>query len=221
MIIRTLYNRVLFIYNIYMKNLIFEHFKSLFNENGFRLYMVGGTSRDYLLNIEILDYDFVTDATPNDVKKFLIDANFVFEKYGCVKTKYNGFSIDITTLREEKDYEDSRHPKEIIFTKDIKIDSLRRDFTINAIYIDENYELHDFHHGIKDLNDKVLKMIGDPDKRLTEDPLRILRAYRFATLYNLSIDKELSKSIIKNKSLLSKLNKDKVNEELNKLLKKV
>ena len=209
MIIRTLYNRVLFIYNIYMKNLIFEHFKSLFNENGFRLYMVGGTSRDYLLNIEILDYDFVTDATPSDVKKFLIDANFVFEKYGCVKTKYNGFSIDITTLREEKDYEDSRHPKEIIFTKDIKIDSLRRDFTI------------DFHHGVKDLNDKVLKMIGDPDKRLTEDPLRILRAYRFATLYNLSIDKELSKSIIKNKSLLSKLNKDKVNEELNKLLKKV
>lgn len=221
MIIRTLYNRVLFIYNIYMKNTIFEHFKSLFNENGFRLYMVGGTSRDYLLNIEILDYDFVTDATPSDVKKFLIDANFVFEKYGCVKTKYNGFSIDITTLREEKNYEDSRHPNEIIFTKDIKIDSLRRDFTINAIYIDENYELHDFHHGVKDLNDKVLKMIGDPDKRLTEDPLRILRAYRFATLYNLSIDKELSKSIIKNKSLLSKLNKDKINEELNKLLKKV
>ena len=147
--------------------------------------------------------------------------NFVFEKYGCVKTKFNGFSIDITTLREEKDYEDSRHPKEIIFTKDIKIDSKRRDFTINAIYIDENYELFDFYRGVQDLNNKVLRMIGDPDKRLNEDPLRILRAYRFATLYNLSIENELSKSIIKNKSLLSKLNKDKVNEELNKLLKKV
>lgn len=219
--IRTLYVRVLFIYNIYMENTIFEHYKKIFNDNGFRLYMIGGTSRDYLLNINILDYDFVTDATPDEVKKFLPTANFVFAKYGCVKTKYENVTIDITTLREEQNYVDGRHPTSIVFTKDIEVDSKRRDFTINAIYIDENYQVFDFYNGLEDLKNKILRMIGDPDIRLVEDPLRILRAYRFATLYNLSIDKTLNASIIRHKNLLSKLNKDKVNEELNKLLKKV
>ena len=82
-------------------------------------------------------------------------------------------------------------------------------------------ETKDFYNGIDDLNNKVLRMIGNPDERLVEDPLRILRAYRFATIYGLTIDKTLNASIIKNKDLLSKLNKEKVKEELNKLLKKV
>jgi tRNA nucleotidyltransferase/poly(A) polymerase len=145
----------------------------------------------------------------------------VFEKYGCVKTKFDGINIDITTLREESKYIDSRHPNEIIFTKNIQVDSKRRDFTINSLYIDENYKVFDFYNGIDDLNNKVLRMIGNPDERLVEDPLRILRAYRFATIYGLTIDKTLNASIIKNKDLLSKLNKEKVKEELNKLLKKV
>lgn len=202
-------------------NYIFEHFKKVFNENGFKIYMIGGTSRDFLLNIEIHDYDLVTDATPAEMKSFISNGNFVFEKYGCVKTKFDGINIDITTLREESRYVDSRHPNEIIFTTDIKVDSKRRDFTINALYIDENYEVYDFYNGIDDLNNKVLRMIGNPDERLVEDPLRILRAYRFATIYGLTIDKTLNASIIKNKDLLSKLNKEKVKEELNKLLKKV
>ena len=204
-----------------MSNYIYEHFKKIFNENGFRLFMIGGTSRDYLLNKEILDYDFVTNATPDQMKAFIENGNFVFAKFGCVKTKYDSFNIDITTLREESKYVDSRHPNEILFTNSIEIDSKRRDFTINASYIDENYELFDFYRGVQDLNNKVLRMIGDPDKRLNEDPLRILRAYRFATLYSLNIDKELNASIIKNKNLLSKLRKEKINEELNKLLKNV
>ena len=204
-----------------MKNLIFEHFKSIFNDNGYRFFMIGGTSRDYLLNIEILDYDFVTDATPEEIKQFLPNANYIFSKYGCVKVKYNSYNVDITTLREEKDYQDSRHPNEVLFTKSIEIDSRRRDFTINAIYIDENYEVHDFYGGVKDLKNRVLRMIGDADSRLKEDPLRILRAFRFATIYDLTIENELNSSIVKNKNLLKNLNKDKINEELNKLLKKV
>ena len=165
-----------------MNNIVFEHYKKIFNNNGYRFFMIGGTSRDYLLNIEILDYDFVTDATPDLIKEFLPDASYVFAKYGCIKTKYNSLNIDITTLREEKNYLDSRHPNEIIFTKDIKIDSNRRDFTINAIYIDENYEIHDFHGGVVDLNNKILRMIGNPDTRLKEDPLKILIAFRFYTI---------------------------------------
>ena len=183
--------------------------------------MIGGTSRDFLLDIEILDYDFVTDATPEEMREFLANANFVFAKYGCVKVKYDSFNVDITTLREESKYVDSRHPNEIKFTKDIKIDSKRRDFTINAIYIDENYNIFDFYNGQSDLENKIIRMIGDPNERIQEDPLRILRAYRFATIYNLSIEKGLADSISRNKELLSKLNKEKVKEELNKLLKKV
>lgn len=181
--------------------------------------MIGGTSRDFLLGKEILDYDFTTDATPTEMKNFILNGSFVFEKYGCVKVKHEGFNIDITTLRKENNYSDSRHPNEIIFTTSIEEDSKRRDFTLNAIYIDENYQIFDFHNGLSDLNSKILRMIGDPDTRLKEDPLRILRAFRFATIYNFSIEKSLNDSIIRNKPLLNNLNKDKINEELNKLLK--
>lgn len=202
-------------------NHIFEHFKKLFNDHGFRLYMIGGTSRDYLLGIKIDDYDLVTDATPSDMKSFISDGNYVFAKYGCVKVKYDGFNIDITTLREESNYVDSRHPGVIKFTNDIKIDSRRRDFTLNAIYIDENYEVHDFYDGQTDLKNRFLRMIGDPDTRIKEDPLRILRAYRFATIYKLEIDEKLKEAITKNQNLLNNINKEKIKEEINKLNKHI
>ena len=121
---------------------IFDYLKTIFNKNGFRLYMIGSTSRDYLLNKEIKDYDFVTDAKPAEIIKFL-DCDQTFSKFGCVKYKYENNSIDIVTLRKESNYKDSRHPEKIEFIKDIKEDYKRRDLTINAIYIDENYEILD------------------------------------------------------------------------------
>ena len=204
-----------------MSNKIFDHFKKLFNDNGFRLYMIGGTSRDFLLKREILDYDFVTDATPDEMKMFVENGNYVFSKYGCVKVKYESMNLDITTLRKERAYVDSRHPSEIEFTKDIFEDSKRRDFTVNAIYIDENYEIHDFYNGVQDLENKIIKIIGDPDTRMKEDSLRILRAYRFATLYEFEIDKPSYKAMFDNKELINNLKKEKVLEEINKLFKSV
>lgn len=200
---------------------VFEYFKKIFNENGFRLYMVGSASRDFLLDRTISDYDFTTDATPSDMKLFLKDGNYVFEKYGCVKTKYNKINIDITTHRKEEKYNDFRHPGEVVFTKDLKEDSKRRDFTINAIYIDEKYNIIDFYNGLDDLNNKILKTIGDPEIRFKEDPLRILRAYRFSIIYNFEIEELTKKAILNNINLLKNLNKNKIKEELNKIINSI
>ncbi len=193
-------------------NLVFDHFKKIFNENGFRLYMIGSSSRDYLLDKEIKDYDFVTDATPLDIMKFL-EVSKSFIKYGVCQTKYNGYKIDLVTLRKESDYKDNRHPNKIEFIKDINIDYLRRDFTINAIYIDENYNIIDPSNGVKDLNNKYLRFIKDPLTSINEDPLRILRCYRFIKEYNLNIDEDVFKLLKENEYLINKLNKDKIKEE--------
>lgn len=199
-------------------NEIFDSLKKIFNDNGFRLYMIGSTSRDYLLNKEITDYDFVSDATPKEVSKF-IDVDTTFSKYGITNFRFKGIKIDLATLRKETNYEDYRHPSKIEFIKDINIDYLRRDFTINAIYIDENYQIIDPSKGVIDLKNKVLKMIGDPYKRIKEDPLRILRAKRFEFEYNLTIEETLKKALEENEYLLKELNPDKIHMELLKLEK--
>lgn len=198
-------------------NLVFDTLKEIFNRNKFRLFMVGSTSRDYLLNNEINDYDFVTDATPEEVKKFL-DVDMTFAKFGSVKYYLNDNKIDIVTLREEGDYEDKRHPSYIKFIKDINVDYKRRDFTINAIYIDENYVVQDISKtGEEDLFNKRLRFIGEPEKRIKEDPLRILRAKRFIIEYELFIDETTKEIIHKNLYLLKYISKGKLEEENRKL----
>ncbi len=199
-------------------NEIFDYFKNIFNKNGFRLYMIGSSSRDYLLNREINDYDFVTDALPNEVSKFLNVTN-TFSKYGVCQCKYKDKHIDIVTLRKEYDYKDFRHPSKIEFIKDINEDYLRRDFTINAIYIDENYNIIDPSKGYSDLINKRLRFIKDPLTSIKEDPLRILRCYRFVKEYNLNIDENVLKILKDNEYLLEKLNKDKIKEEERKMKK--
>lgn len=199
-----------------MNKEIFVNLAKLFNSHGYRLYMIGGTTRDYLLGREVLDYDFVTDATPSEMKEFLSDANYVFEKYGTVKVKIDGIHVDITTLRKESEYNDSRHPSKIVFTKDLKEDYLRRDFTINAIYMDENFNPIDYCGGISDLNNKIIRFIGDPVKRIKEDPLRILRAERFKEKLGFSYEAKTEEAIKENYELINKLNPDKVKEEIRK-----
>lgn len=196
---------------------IFDYLKKIFNDHNFRLYMIGSTSRDYLLNREINDYDFVSDATPNDIAKFL-ECDHTFARFGTVKYYYENKKIDIVTLRKESEYKDFRHPNKIEFVKDIDIDYKRRDFTINAIYIDENYNVIDpTKCGINDLNSRHLRFIKDPLTSIKEDPLRILRAYRFIKEYNLSIDEKDLRILKENEDLLKHLNVNKIKEEEKKL----
>lgn len=199
------------------KLLKYRSLSNIFKKNGFSLFLVGGTVRDYLLNIPLTDIDLVTDATPEEMKEFLTDADFTFSKMGYVKYTFENQKFDITTLRKESEYIDYRHPSKIKFVKELKEDYVRRDFTINALYMDSNLNVIDFIEGQKDVENHILKMIGDPQVRLKEDPLRILRAIRFSLMYNLIIDSQLEKAMKDNVTLLKNLNEDKIKQELKKI----
>ena len=144
-----------------------------------------------------------------------------FEKFGTVRVKVDGVHVDITTLRKEGEYIDYRHPSKVTYVKDIEEDYVRRDFTINAIYMDENFNVIDPSGlGLKDLKDKLIRFIGDPEKRIKEDPLRILRAERFETNLGFKIEDNTYLAIKKNRHLLDKINPDKIKEEYRKMNKK-
>lgn len=198
------------------KILLFQELAELYKSHGYQLYMVGGSVRDYLLNISLTDMDLVTDATPAEEKKFLENADYTFERFGSVKLKYKDTKFDITTFRKEAGYADLRHPNVVFFTKDIKEDYPRRDLTINALYLDSQLNVIDYVNGQYDLSKRIIKMVGDSLTRIKEDPLRIVRIYRFSLELGFSIDPVLEKIIHDNKSLLSKIRKEKIVEEIHK-----
>ena len=196
-----------------MQNELFKFLDKVFKENGFSIFEVGGSVRDELLGLEVFDFDFATDATPEEMIKFLPDANDTFAKYGCIKYKGEHGRAEITTFRIEESYDDFRHPNKISFVKSLNEDYKRRDFTINAIYKDINGKIYDPSRGVEDLKNKTLRFIGDPETRIKEDPLRILRAKRFASKLGFEIESETAKAMEKLAYLLEKLNPEKIKEE--------
>ena len=193
---------------------------AIFKARGYRLYLVGGSVRDYLLGLPLDDMDAVSDATPDEIKSFLDNIDTTFAHLGSLKYKApSGTKFDITTLRKESAYLDSRHPSQIIFVKDLKEDYLRRDFTINAMYLDDNLQVIDYCNGQKDLDNRLLKMVGDPDIRLKEDPLRILRAIRFHLVYKLKIDDDLLEAMKDRFYLLNNITAAKIQSEFDKINK--
>lgn len=200
---------------------LIKHYLELvktFEKNNHSLFLVGGTVRDYLLGLPLTDMDVVTDAVPEEIEKFLPEANFVFAKYGSVSYKdSDGVKFDITTLRKENSYEDSRHPGKIEFVKELYVDVLRRDFTINGLYMDKNLKVIDYVNGQADLENHLLRVIGKPEYRLKEDPLRIIRAIRFAIDFDLNIESELDIAIRDNIDLLKNLNIEKIKQDIKKI----
>lgn len=196
----------------------FQSLAEIFEKHGFTLYLVGGTVRDYLLGYALEDMDAVTDATPSQVIDFLPNVDDTFAHLGSLKYKdSDGVKFDITTLRKESGYSDSRHPNKVIFVSDLEDDYPRRDFTVNAMYMDKNLKIYDFCGGQKDLENRVLRMVGNPDTRLKEDPLRILRAIRFHLMYKLKIEKSLEEAMVDRFYLLSNITDAKIKSEMNKL----
>ncbi len=194
-------------YNVALKVL------NIINNNGYEGYIVGGFVRDNLLGIESNDIDITTNATYSQLKEIFIfddiDVNF-----GSFKLNYEGYIFDITTYRKENGSINSRKPKSIEYTSSLYEDLKRRDFTINTICIDKDGKYLDLFNGIIDLNNKLVKSVQDEDVSIKNDSLRILRAIRFATIFNFSIDKNLYNSIIKNKDLLYNLSYDRKKTEL-------
>ncbi len=199
-----------------MQDAAYNEMKKLFLAKGHRLYIVGGTARDLLLGRAYDDFDFATEATPDEEKAFLPDASYVYAKYGSVRVPYGKSHIDITTLRMEEGYGDYRHPGKVVFVKEPKLDYVRRDFTVNALYLDEEYTLLDYCGGYEDLKARLLRFVGDPSKRIREDPLRIIRAERFAITLGFSLEPQTAKAIAEKRYLLKELNPAKIAEERRK-----
>ncbi len=198
---------------------IYKRLASIFKENNSSLYLVGGTVRDIILARDFTDFDLVTPSTPSNVKEILsgykLDTSF--EKYGVISLKENGFHFQITTLRKEKGYSDSRHPNEIEYVKTLKEDVRRRDFTINGLYMDSDLNVIDLVNGRADLETKLIKTIGCPYKRIKEDALRIVRALRFEIDLGFTLDEKLIKAIEKNISSLGSINPEKIKMEIKKI----
>lgn len=183
------------------------------NKSGYEAYIVGGYVRDKLLGINTIDVDIATNALPSELIKIFPNAK-TDEKYGSLKFSLKTFNFDLTTFRKET-Y--TKEKLEINYINNIKEDALRRDFTINAIYMDIDGNIIDPLGGLNDLKNKILKIIGEPKIRFEEDPLRILRTIRFKTNLNFKIDKNTNDAIINKQNLLKKVSYFRKKEELNKI----
>ena len=186
---------------------------NILENNGYKASIVGGYVRDKILGIESNDIDIITNAKPDELNK-------IFNKkcsnnYGCIILPYNGYEFEITTFRKEFYKDNNRRPYKIEYINDLKEDLIRRDFTINSICIDKNEDYIDLLNGINDINNKVIRVIGDSDKKIYDDPLRILRAIRFASIYDFDLDNNLISSITKYKDRLEYISFDRIKDELN------
>lgn len=186
-------------------------------ENGFDSYIVGGYPRDLYLGKTSLDIDICSNATPMDLKRLFPNFKVLNETYGAVIVNVDNYSFEITTFREEISYRNHRIPNEFNYVNTLEEDLVRRDFTVNTICIDKDGEIIDLLDGRADIDNKIIKCVGDPDKKFTEDALRMLRAIRFATTLNFSLSEDVIESIKRNKELLKELSFNKKKQELDKI----
>ena len=188
-----------------------------FNEANFKAYIVGGFPRDLYKNKKSTDVDICTNATPKEIKEIFKDSKINNEQYGSVSLIYNTVRFEITTFRKEKKYENNRYPVKIKYIDNLIDDLLRRDFTINTLCIDSEGNYIDLLNAKQDIDNKIIKCVGDANKKIKEDILRSLRAIRFATILNFKLDDKLKKAIKKNKKLIKKLSYYRKKEELEKI----
>lgn len=198
-----------------MNNSVFEILKIL-NKHGFESYIVGGYPRDLLLNIKSDDYDICTSAKPEELIK-IFKNNVLANNYGSLKVNYNNKIYEITTFRRDLKYINNRKPILIEYVDDLKIDLQRRDFTINTICIDQNRNIIDLLNGREDIANKIIRVVGSADDKISQDSLRILRAIRFATILNFELSKDLYNSIKKYGYLIKNLSYERKKEELDKI----
>ncbi|MGM8213955.1 CCA tRNA nucleotidyltransferase [Bacillaceae bacterium W0354] len=188
-------------------------------EHGFECYFVGGSVRDFLLNLDIKDVDIATNAKPEDVQKIFPHTVPVGIEHGTILVLENNQSFEVTTYRIEDEYEDFRHPSNVEFVDDITLDLSRRDFTINAMAMDLSGNIIDPFNGRQDLENKLIKTVGASIDRFYEDPLRMLRGLRFTSQLGFSLDDEVISALQSNHHLLEKISMERLTEELIKLFK--
>lgn len=188
------------------------------NARGFEAYIVGGCVRDSVLRRIPDDWDITTSASPEQVKEIFPKTVDTGLQHGTVTVIHQGKGYEVTTYRVDGEYEDGRHPKEVIFTSSLEEDLKRRDFTINAMAYHPERGLVDLFGGMQDLQKKVIRCVGDPMERFSEDALRILRAVRFSAQLGFGIDPETIAGILRLAPTLEKISAERIQTELVKLL---
>lgn len=190
---------------------------NLFYDNGYEAYIVGGFVRDFVLDKKSFDVDICTNATPKEVQALFGDVKLPFEGYGAVHLTYKKVNFEITTYRMDLEYQDERKPSKIVYTNSLLIDLKRRDFTMNTLCMDKDGNVIDKLGVMNDIKDGIIKTVGNVQKKISEDSLRILRAIRFATELNFKIDSELEIAIMNNGPSLKNLSFYRKKQELNKI----
>ena len=189
---------------------------------GFEAYVVGGCVRDFLLGNEPKDWDVTTNAKPEEIQKVFpnnfYENSFLTVTIMTASKSANLAEIEITTYRSEAKYSDKRHPDTVKYAEKIEDDLSRRDFTVNAMAMDEKKKVIDLYEGKKDLEDKIIRTVGNPEERFNEDALRMLRAVRFATTLGFKIEEETKKAIIKNSIWLDAISKERIRDEFVKII---
>ncbi|MBQ3133144.1 MAG: HD domain-containing protein [Clostridia bacterium] len=190
------------------------------NRAGYEAYPVGGCVRDLLRGEQPHDWDITTSATPEEILAVFSDEKTIPTglKHGTVTVMKNGVPFEVTSYRVDGDYTDGRHPDSVRFTRSLKEDLARRDFTVNAMAMDIENGVVDPFFGLRDLESKTLRCVGNPDDRFEEDALRILRALRFSSVLGFAIEPKTAASIHRNAHRLSLVSAERITEEFTKLL---
>ena len=191
------------------------------NKNGYEAYVVGGAVRDFLMNVDIHDYDITTSALPDQIEELFKDYK-VFntnKRFGTITVIINHLPLEITTYRTKEDYSDHRKPNSLKFTNKLEEDITRRDFTINSLLCDANLQIIDLLNGQEDLKNHLIRSINDPEMRFEEDALRILRAIRFKAQLGFEIEEKTNIAIFKQAKLLDYISIERKRDELFKILK--
>lgn len=192
----------------------------LLGKAGYECFLVGGCVRDMLMGKAPHDIDITTNATPEEIKTVFSDFHTldIGIKHGTVTVMLEDEPIEITTYRTESSYSDGRHPDKVVFTRNIRDDLSRRDFTSNAIAFSPKVGIVDPFGGRRDIENKLLRCVGTPEERFKEDSLRILRALRFASVLGFDIDEKTEKAMYNCKELISIVSPERIYSEITKLL---
>lgn len=197
---------------------------NIFDREWTPIYLVGGCVRDMLLGTTPKDYDFTVETPPENIENILrlyhIPFNAMSAKYGTIVARIGNEDYEITSTRKEAEYVDNRHPEEVIFGVSIEEDLKRRDFTINAMAMDSKGNIIDSFDGNKcfDLENHLIKTVGNPETRFKEDPLRIMRALRFSITKGFQLDAPTQKAMVDCKDMLNNISKERITAELRKIL---
>jgi len=189
------------------------------HRSGFQALLVGGCVRDLLLGREPADYDVTTDATPDQVMALFPESVAVGARFGVILIPRDGLNVEVATFRSDIGYSDGRHPDRVTFSKKAQEDVQRRDFTVNGLLMrHDTGEVLDHVGGQADLKAKVIRAIGDPDRRFTEDKLRMLRAVRFAARFGFQIETDTMRAIRRHAKEIAQVSPERLRDELTKML---